>query len=476
MAPTKTSKASTKPYERPASSSSSSAKGKGKAKATPSNEVNIGAPSTLGQSSRKGKKAWRKNIDITVEEGALERGREEERVTGGPVAQKSNNDLFTVDVVGDIEVGKKARRAHKPLRSLSILNERSAVPSLTSKPSTSNNKTKSKSHISSAEKERLRRIARRSAVHPDDRISSADIRKIDPSELTKDVWTETQEEEIVVKGGFGEETIIKKTVKVPTTLAKAREIYLNSQVENGVHLEIPQGGLSYNPTLESHQSLINDAVQEEIDLLKREEEQLKKVEELGGVVENRRNNWVPSEFAEGMAVGPGELSDEDDQSDDEEGGEVVVKKQSKRKTTAQRNKALRAKMAQQAVKAELEKRKLHKSVSSVAAYKRELEKKMKEQKEKEIIAKLAKEQKAKMGLQEGEKIGKYRLNKKRVEVQLGEDLAESLRQVKPEGNLFKDRFLALQKRALIEPRVPVLPKKRVTKIKEYEKHAYKRFE
>ncbi|WWC97570.1 hypothetical protein V866_004454 [Kwoniella sp. B9012] len=474
MAPTKTLKASTKPYERP-SSSSSSAKGKGKAKATHSNEVNIGAPSTLGQSSRKGKKAWRKNIDITVEEGALERGREEERVTGGSVAQKSNNDLFTVDVTGDIEVGKKARRAHKPLRSLSILNERSAVPSLTSKPSSSDTKTKPKSHISSAEKERLRRIARRSAVHPDDRISSADIRKIDPSELTKDVWTGTQEEEIVVKGGFGEETIIKKQVKVPTTLAKAREIYLNSQVENGVHLEIPQGGLSYNPTLESHQSLINDAVQEEMDLLKREEEQLKKVEELGGVVENRRNNWVPSEFAEGMAVGPGELSDEEDQSNDEE-GEVVVKKQSKRKTTAQRNKALRAKMAQQAAKAELEKRKLHKSVSSVAAYKRELEKKMEEQKEKEMIAKLAKAQKAKMGLQEGEKIGKYRLNKKRVEVQLGEDLAESLRQVKPEGNLFKDRFLALQKRALIEPRVPVLPKKRVTKFKEYEKHAYKRFE
>lgn len=48
------------------------------------------------------------------------------------------------------------------------------------------------------------------------------------------------------------------------------------------------------------------------------------------------------------------------------------------------------------------------------------------------------------------------MQKKRVEVQLGEDLAESLRQVRPEGNLFKDRFLALQKRALVEPRVPQL--------------------
>lgn len=46
----------------------------------------------------------------------------------------------------------------------------------------------------------------------------------------------------------------------------------------------------------------------------------------------------------------------------------------------------------------------------------------------------------------------------------------------PEGNLFKDRFQSLQRRALIEPRVPQLPKKRMTKVKEYEKFAWKRFE
>jgi nucleolar protein 53 len=44
--------------------------------------VNIGAPSTHTQSSRKGKKAWRKNVDITNEEEAMEQAREEERATG----------------------------------------------------------------------------------------------------------------------------------------------------------------------------------------------------------------------------------------------------------------------------------------------------------------------------------------------------------------------------------------------------------
>lgn len=77
---------SSKPYERPTQPT----KGKGKSKdlsaSLPSRvtnkEVNIGAPAQLGQSSRRGKKAWRKNIDITAEEVALEQAREEERVTG----------------------------------------------------------------------------------------------------------------------------------------------------------------------------------------------------------------------------------------------------------------------------------------------------------------------------------------------------------------------------------------------------------
>jgi hypothetical protein len=42
----------------------------------------LGAPATLGQKTRKGKKAWRKNIDVRDEEEALEAAREEERVTG----------------------------------------------------------------------------------------------------------------------------------------------------------------------------------------------------------------------------------------------------------------------------------------------------------------------------------------------------------------------------------------------------------
>ena len=46
------------------------------------NRSALGAPSQHNQSSRKGKKAWHKNVDIEEVEQGLEGLRQEERVTG----------------------------------------------------------------------------------------------------------------------------------------------------------------------------------------------------------------------------------------------------------------------------------------------------------------------------------------------------------------------------------------------------------
>jgi nucleolar protein 53 len=56
------------------------------------------------------------------------------------------------------------RRAPKQLRSLAILDERSAVPSLTVKSTTA---PKTPKPISKSEKTRLRRIARKEMIDPD---------------------------------------------------------------------------------------------------------------------------------------------------------------------------------------------------------------------------------------------------------------------------------------------------------------------
>lgn len=75
----------------------------------------------------------------------------------------------------------------------------------------------------------------------------------------------------------------------------------------------------------------------------------------------------------------------------------------------------------------------------------------------------------------GRRVGKHVVKSGEVDVQVTDELSESLRGLKPEGNLFKDRFLSMQQRALVEPRERVLPRKKKIKFKEYEKHPWKRF-
>lgn len=71
----------------PAVRSTTSAKSKasearGKSKAPVASTSAIGAPAQYKQTNRKGKKAWRKNIDIQPEEQALEKVREIEQALG----------------------------------------------------------------------------------------------------------------------------------------------------------------------------------------------------------------------------------------------------------------------------------------------------------------------------------------------------------------------------------------------------------
>ena len=78
----------------------------------------VGAPAQHNQSSRKGKKAWRKNVDIEDLEDKLESLREEERTLGcafilsppsalvliydsSTLQQRTDSELFVVDTKGD---------------------------------------------------------------------------------------------------------------------------------------------------------------------------------------------------------------------------------------------------------------------------------------------------------------------------------------------------------------------------------------
>ena len=320
-------------------------------------------------------------------------------------------------------VAQKLRRIAKPLRSLAVLSERSAVPTLTSRSIAASSSTSKKAKISTKEKDRLRRIARK-ALPIDGEAHSADVRIL--SNIKSDAWKVTAATRPA--GGFGEEGMVKRVPKAPVTLHRKREIYYTNQVEGHNALEKPGGGTSYNPSAERHSKLIDEAYEEEQALLAREAKDAKRAKGGEEILAARRAP-VEGEYAAGMTIGEGEAASG---SEVDGGGEdELTKKTSKRKTQAQRNKAARLKAAAQLVKAQALQKKLLKSIGgSSHDLTKAAEEKRVAMAEAERLAKFVRREKERMGLKGGEKIGKWRVGREKVDVQLGEDLAETLRQIK----------------------------------------------
>lgn len=113
------------------------------------------------------------------------------------------------------------------------------------------------------------------------------------------------------------------------------------------------------------------------------------------------------------------------------------------------------------------------SISLAKSLRKDLRRTAKQRQDERDLRKQILASKLKRGLS-GQKLGKHKVPEGNVEVQLGEDLSESLRALKvrpvltmhylalmnvsvqPEGNMFRDRFISLQQRGRLEPRALVL--------------------
>src|SRR4051794_32233176 len=235
------------------------------------------------------------------------------------------------------------RKQHPPRRSLQILNERSAVPSLTSKVMASSAPAK-KQKLNAADKERLLRIARKKVVGSDGFGAGSAVIATGPAargENLRDVWSEVDHVPEPAEGEWGREGRPGPKPKAPKALARQRELLLKHTEKA---LPVPHEGMSYNPKLESHQQLLDKAVQEEMERLRKEEEEAKRVQAVSGFV--LQPEHVPG-VAPGMKVADGdETAMEHDSEDDKvEDSDSLVAKVPKRKTQRDRNKAQRAREA-----------------------------------------------------------------------------------------------------------------------------------
>ncbi|KND03229.1 uncharacterized protein SPPG_02283 [Spizellomyces punctatus DAOM BR117] len=424
--------------------------------------------------SRKGKKAWRKNVDVTEVEEQLHELRSEERL-GGPLHKKADNALFFTDKAGDAEI--KRRYKHSKLRIDEILTPSSALSGVTSR-STAKSTVKVEvpgvkvRQASKTNAALIDRLAKRkletgaasvgAAAEERARRLAEKRRKLAQKKGGFDLWAVT---DVVDDSTEYLEVTKPKPVKKP-----------NLPVEKPIAIpavELTHEGASYNPSFDDHQRALRNAVDEEVAKLKQKEHTLKKLSYPAEL-----DNLDDETFF-------GDSDDEEENGEQEDGGvETAAATSSKddglshtrmvteaRKTKAQRNKELRRAAKEREAEKQREEKLLAKQLNRLGEINKVVTQQEREQQRQlEERAKLQ-EEKAK---RETKRLGPHLFKALPMDVQLTEDLPDSLRELKPEGNLFKDRFLSLQKRSLIEARVPVSKRLKYRR-KEVETHDYKRF-
>ncbi|KAJ1041935.1 hypothetical protein NDA11_001874 [Ustilago hordei] len=457
---------------------------------------NIGQPAQPAQSSRKGKKAWRKNVDLTSTEQFLEE-------QSHPLRQTASDLLFVEDRSGQETLLAKQARTKRPLKSLEILqNKIGHAPLLPAK------KQRQAAVVDKKVEQRLRKMVGRQQIGTQGDASaiadgSADVVKKNLGSVY-DVWgLSSPSTSGDVKGKSkaaveGEENWIppthsKPAVHVPKTLR--RDDY-NNIASKLPAVDLPHPGTSYNPDLESHEALIQEAYQiekrleenEQMDKAERENWQAKLATIIAREAELRLQKDDDIRRYRGMNLDvPGINSDSDDadeddleaaseQSDAEEDNDGAQSTtEPKRKTRQQRARAKRTRQQQLEAAARKKARIEAAAILQLPALKRRQARLATARAQAAEARRVQKEQiLAKQGLA-GLKVGKHKVPAQRLDVQVGDDLSESLRTLKPEGNLFRDRYNKLQARGVVEPRVKQMPKRRTHKLKNYETHDYKKF-
>jgi len=397
---------------------------------------NTGRPKSKS-SVRKGKKDWKKNIDITDVENDLEEIRKEEIAFGGKIEDQANEELFTIDVEGDSEV-KRKNKSKKLLTIEEILKPQSKVKAFGSNRN-KDSKNVSRFNLSKYTKEQVEKINKRKA---EGKLKKVNKKKKTGSIITKDLWeesdnTEQQEQEY--------NFFNQPKPKAPSTLK------YNKIAEKVEAVKVGHPGTSYNPTFDDHQ----DALRIAVDIEQKKEDEKAKIE---------KQLSYPPELDE---ISDHEVIYYDNEEEEEEDDTIEdqkIIKTTEKKTKAQRNKEKKLKEKEEKRLEKLRQKEMSKQIEEIEKIQKVID-----EEEKNTIEKMNKPKKEKMP-----RLGKVRYQAKSMDIQLTEELSESLRGLKPEGNLFTDRFKSLQERAIIEPRVRNTKERRY-KLKEYEKHSYKKF-
>ncbi|XP_051521636.1 ribosome biogenesis protein NOP53-like isoform X2 [Myxocyprinus asiaticus] len=415
------------------------------------------------------KKNWNKYSDINDVEEFLDDVRLQERVTGGLISEKTDDSLFFVDTGAKEKDTKpqttvKKGKHSKPLRIDLILQPDSHIPA--PKDVLAFQQPNAKKQRRMAEKsaklasmgvlprrEKLLKL-RRAAAAAGVPVKERPVANNNPERGFYDLWSASSPE---TADPYYLEQTKKKLVKRPSKLNEKPSVLPAVEV-------IAPGG-SYNPDFFSHQELLREAHEVEVKKLKAEE---KLVRQLAVKEDTATEESTFKEQVEGL-IEEQEMEPEHEQPDMAAEDSVTGPTATQEKKTERqrkREKAERIKELQRKAERQfIDRRQQLFQLRSIHA----------SLKERELMTK--RRQAQRKALQEAQKsmprrLGRLKFQAPDLDVQLSNELASSLRGLKPEGSILKDRFKSLQKRNLIEPRERA-KFKRKHKLKYTEKRAFR---
>lgn len=418
------------------------------------------APATHKQPSRKGKKAWRKNVDVTELQQGLENAREEV-INGGILSEKAADDLFSVDVAGDEQVARK-QKGQKQLKADEIVSRRSAVAGLDPRKrkatgpvvgESSGKKPKDGKYISNYELKKLKKAA--------DTTGNVEVEE----SAAHDPWAAPAPSKHV-ELDFLEE---KKPKVEPKTLRRAPvSLAANGRAVPAVRR--PEGGKSYNPLVGEWTELLEregaEAVaKEEARILAEaaEQEKQERLELERKKVESAEREEIATDY---------ESEWEGIQSENEEQNYSI--KQKRRKTPAERNKIKARKEREGRETWERKQKEKDAQEARIKEIAREMSEKDRGKKSLALKVEHHSSDESEDGVErlKPRRFGKVAMPSAPLEVQLPDELEDSLRRLKPQGNLLTDRYRNMLLNGKVEVRNRLGQQKK-PKTERKEKWSYK---
>ncbi|RID67373.1 hypothetical protein BRARA_D02456 [Brassica rapa] len=369
------------------------------------------------KSSRKGKKAWRANISTEDIEDFFEKTTKD-ALSGGNLSAAPSDDLFRVEKSHDVPVKRKIEKnREKVLRCDSVLKKNPFVQVVSS--------SKPKSKISKKKKT--------NAV--ESKTPKQAQKNVDDDSVMMDLWGDDNKGE--------DESNPRKIWKMTSTIPA---------------VEVDPAGCSYNPTAESHEDMLAEAVAQEMQKVYKTElgpepvpltiDGNNNIEDEAGLLSvcNRIINGKSAYF---LGVDNGSEGEEDAEAANEvsEAGNKTART-TKRVTRVVLNKRARQKALRKEETKEKHKEKLSKEIDSLPKIIKEIAEEDKEKLNKKIRQTIAKEEVLKI---RPPRLGKHKYEAPPVQVLLTEEMTGSLRKLKACCTLARDRFKSLEKRGILVP-------------------------